>query len=74
MRIAGNRIRTIESYDYIFNRFVQFSKLEYVALVMTEDSRAIREARGNSTLVIIKMPNGHKSFETIYNIIESLIA
>lgn len=30
MRIAGNRIRTIESYDYIFNRFVQFNKLEYV--------------------------------------------
>jgi len=30
MRIAGNRIRTIESYDYIFNQFVQFNKLEYV--------------------------------------------
>ncbi|WP_427137346.1 phage integrase N-terminal SAM-like domain-containing protein [Psychrobacillus psychrodurans] len=30
MRIAGNRIRTIESYDYIINQFVQFNKLEYV--------------------------------------------
>ena len=30
MRIAGNRIRTIESYDYIFNQFIQFNKLEYV--------------------------------------------
>lgn len=30
MRIAGNRIRTIESYDYIFIQFVQFNKLEYV--------------------------------------------
>lgn len=30
MRIAGNRIRTIESYDYIFNQFVQLNKLEYV--------------------------------------------
>jgi len=30
MKIAGNRIRTIESYDYIFNQFVQFNKLEYV--------------------------------------------
>lgn len=30
MRIGGNRIRTIESYDYIFNQFVQFNKLEYV--------------------------------------------
>lgn len=30
MRIAGNRIRTIESYDYIFKQFVQFNKLEYV--------------------------------------------
>lgn len=30
MRIAGNRIRTIESYDYIFNQFVQFNNLEYV--------------------------------------------
>lgn len=30
MRIAGNRIRTIESYDYIFNQFVQYTKLEYV--------------------------------------------
>ncbi|MCZ8533380.1 tyrosine-type recombinase/integrase [Psychrobacillus psychrodurans] len=30
MRIAGNRIRTIESYDYIFNQFVQFNILEYV--------------------------------------------
>lgn len=30
MQIAGNRIRTIESYDYIFNQFVQFNQLEYV--------------------------------------------
>lgn len=30
MRIGGNRIRTIESYDYIFNQFVQFNKLKYV--------------------------------------------
>ena len=30
MRIAGNRIRTIESYDYIFKQFVEFNKLEYV--------------------------------------------
>ncbi|MEK5147985.1 site-specific integrase [Psychrobacillus sp. FSL K6-4615] len=30
MRIAGNRIRTIESYDYIFNQFLKFNKLEYV--------------------------------------------
>ncbi|QTD42801.1 site-specific integrase [Sporosarcina sp. Te-1] len=30
MRIAGNRSRTIESYDYIFNQFVRYNKLEYV--------------------------------------------
>lgn len=30
MRIAGNRERTIDSYNYIFNQFVQFNKLEYV--------------------------------------------
>jgi len=30
MRIAGNRERTIDSYNYIFNQFVQFNKLVYV--------------------------------------------
>lgn len=30
MRIAGNRERTIDSYNYIFNQFVQFNKLAYV--------------------------------------------
>ncbi|MDF2065092.1 phage integrase N-terminal SAM-like domain-containing protein [Bacillus sp. Cr_A10] len=30
MRIAGNRERTIDSYNYIFNQFVVFNKLEYV--------------------------------------------
>lgn len=29
-RIAGNRSRTIESYNYIFNQFEQFNKLKYV--------------------------------------------
>lgn len=36
MRIAGNRIRTIESYDYIFNQFVRFNKLEYVEDITAE--------------------------------------
>ncbi|WP_245827671.1 phage integrase N-terminal SAM-like domain-containing protein [Paenisporosarcina indica] len=36
MRFAGNRIRTIESYDYIFNQFVQFNKLEYVEDITTD--------------------------------------
>lgn len=30
MRIAGNRERTIDSYNYILNQFVVFNKLEYV--------------------------------------------
>ena len=30
MRIAGNRERTIDSYNYIFNQFVQFNNLIYV--------------------------------------------
>jgi len=30
MRIAGNWERTIDSYNYIFNQFVQFSNLIYV--------------------------------------------
>lgn len=36
MRIAGNRTRTIESYDYIFNQFVQYNKLEYVEDITTD--------------------------------------
>lgn len=30
MRIAGNRPRTIESYEYIFNQFVEITHIEYV--------------------------------------------
>lgn len=30
MRIAGNRPRTIESYEYIFKQFVQMNSIEYV--------------------------------------------
>lgn len=30
MRIAGNRQRTIESYEYIFNQFVEVTHIEYV--------------------------------------------
>ncbi len=30
MRIAGNRPRTIESYEYIFNQFVEVTQIEYV--------------------------------------------
>ncbi|MGE6515251.1 tyrosine-type recombinase/integrase [Lysinibacillus sphaericus] len=30
MRIAGNRPRTIESYEYIFNQFVEVCHIEYV--------------------------------------------
>ncbi|MGB2993570.1 MAG: site-specific integrase [Paenisporosarcina sp.] len=36
MRIAGNRIRTIESYDYIINQFIKFNKLEYVEDITTD--------------------------------------
>lgn len=36
MRIARNRIRTIESYDYIINQFIQFNKLEYVEDITTD--------------------------------------
>jgi len=37
MRIAGNRIRTIESYDYIISQFIQFNNLEFVEEI-TADS------------------------------------
>ncbi|EKU42067.1 site-specific tyrosine recombinase XerD [Lysinibacillus fusiformis ZB2] len=30
MRVAGNRPRTIESYTYIFNQFVEVNNIEYV--------------------------------------------
>ncbi|TDY03602.1 UNVERIFIED_CONTAM: site-specific recombinase XerD [Lysinibacillus xylanilyticus] len=30
MRVAGNRPRTIESYSYIFNQFVEMNNIEYV--------------------------------------------
>ncbi len=30
MRIAGNRPRTIESYEYIFKQFVEVCRIEYV--------------------------------------------
>ncbi|WP_239456750.1 phage integrase N-terminal SAM-like domain-containing protein [Exiguobacterium sp. N4-1P] len=36
MRIAGNRIRTIESYDYIINQFLKFNKLEFVEGITVE--------------------------------------
>lgn len=39
MRITGNRIRTIESYDYIFNQFVQFNRLEYVDDITADSNR-----------------------------------
>ncbi|WP_391116882.1 hypothetical protein [Psychrobacillus sp. L3] len=30
MQIAGNRPRTIQSYDYIFNQFVQYNGLVFI--------------------------------------------
>ena len=30
MRVAGNRIRTIKSYDYIFSQFVESTSLEFI--------------------------------------------
>ncbi|MER2071202.1 MAG: hypothetical protein ABS898_04770 [Psychrobacillus sp.] len=30
MRVAGNRERTIDSYNYIFNQFIQLNNLVYV--------------------------------------------
>ncbi|MEK4701019.1 hypothetical protein MKX47_15785 [Solibacillus sp. FSL R7-0668] len=30
MKVAGNRPRTIESYEYIFKQFVQMNGIEYV--------------------------------------------
>lgn len=30
MRVAGNRPRTIDSYEYIFKQFVEISGIEYV--------------------------------------------
>jgi len=36
MRIARNRQRTIESYEYIFLRLVSINKLEYVEDITAE--------------------------------------
>lgn len=36
MRIAGNRPRTIDSYDYIFKQFVEVCSIEYVEDVNIE--------------------------------------
>ncbi|QUG42640.1 site-specific integrase [Psychrobacillus sp. INOP01] len=36
MRIAGNRQRTIESYEYIFNQFITINSLQYVEDVTVE--------------------------------------
>ncbi len=33
MRIAGNRPRTIESYEYIFKQFVEVCRIEYVRIL-----------------------------------------
>ena len=30
MKIAGNRERTIQSYEYIFNQFIEMNRLTYV--------------------------------------------
>lgn len=36
MQIAGNRVRTIESYEYIFNQFVKVTNLKYVEDISAE--------------------------------------
>ena len=34
MRIAGNRPRTIESYAYIFNQFIEMCHIEYESVLL----------------------------------------
>ena len=36
MEVMGNRPRTIESYDYIFNLYTQYNKLTYVEASLEE--------------------------------------